>query len=140
MKLITAVVKPEIADDLIVAATGAGARGMTAAEVIGFGQQYGHGHPDGSTAVMLPKIRSLGRMSASAAAFDTRLAGPAAFTGRAAKGIAGLLKGHGLTLLEAPKSFLVGNDNKLRPGEEDRAQEWGEALAARMPAAADVRP
>jgi nitrogen regulatory protein P-II 1 len=57
MKLITAVVKPEIADDLIVAATGAGARGMTAAEVIGFGQQYGHGHPDGSTAVMLPKIR-----------------------------------------------------------------------------------
>jgi nitrogen regulatory protein P-II 1 len=57
MKLITAVVKPEMADDLIVAATGAGARGMTAAEVIGFGQQYEHGHPDGSTAVMLPKIR-----------------------------------------------------------------------------------
>ena len=57
MKLITAVVKPEIADDLVVAATGAGARGLTAAEVIGFGRQYGHGHPDGSTAVMLPKIR-----------------------------------------------------------------------------------
>jgi Flavodoxin len=82
---------------------------------------------------------SLGRMTASASAFDTRLAGPPAFTGRAAKGIAGLLKGHGLTLLDAPKSFLVGNDNKLRPGEEDRAQEWGAVLAARMPAATDAR-
>jgi nitrogen regulatory protein P-II 1 len=57
MKLITAVVKPDIVDDVVIAATGAGARGMTAAEVIGFGQQYGHGHPGGPTAILLPKIR-----------------------------------------------------------------------------------
>lgn len=57
MKLITAVVKPNIVDDVVMAATGAGARGLTAAEVIGFGQQYGHGDPPESTAVLLPKIR-----------------------------------------------------------------------------------
>jgi nitrogen regulatory protein PII len=56
MKLITAVVKPDVVDDLVAAATGAGARGLTATEVIGFGQQYGQGHPAG-TAVLLPKIR-----------------------------------------------------------------------------------
>jgi len=56
MKLITAVVKPDIADDVVTAATGAGARGLTASEVIGFGQQYGHGRPAGHSAVM-PKVR-----------------------------------------------------------------------------------
>src|SRR5215469_12186453 len=40
---------------------------------------------------------SLGRMNGMAAAFDTRLAGPPAFTGRASKRIAGLLEHHGLT-------------------------------------------
>jgi nitrogen regulatory protein P-II 1 len=57
MKLITAVVKPDVVDDLVAAATGAGARGLTATEVIGFGQQFGHGHAAGATAVLLPKIR-----------------------------------------------------------------------------------
>jgi flavodoxin len=82
---------------------------------------------------------SLGRMSAMAAAFDTRLAGPAVFTGRAAKGIAKLLERHGFTLIAQAESFLVTTDNKLRPGEEDRAQKWGEALAAKIPAT-QVRP
>jgi Flavodoxin len=77
---------------------------------------------------------SLGRMSALAAAFDTRLAGPAVFTGRAAKHIAGLLEHHGLTLIARAESFLITTDNKLQPGEEDRAQEWGGALAAKVPA------
>ncbi len=77
---------------------------------------------------------SLGRMSAVAAAFDTRLAGPAVFTGRASKRIAGLLEHHGLTLIARAESFLITTDNELRPGEEDRAQEWGEALAAKVPA------
>lgn len=83
---------------------------------------------------------SLGRPTAvAAAAFDTRLSGPAAFTGRASKGIARLLEQHGLTLIAQAESFLVTNDNALRPGEEDRAQEWGVALAARMPTATEVR-
>lgn len=83
---------------------------------------------------------SLGHRNASAAAFDTRLAGPAVFTGRASKGIAKLLELQGFTLIAPPESFLVSSDNTLRPGEEDRAQEWGEALAARMPSATEVRP
>ena len=82
---------------------------------------------------------SLGRTSAMAAAFDTRLAGPAAFTGRAAKGIAKLLERHGFTLIAEAESFLVTGDNNLRPGEEDRARKWGETLAAKVPAA-QVRP
>jgi nitrogen regulatory protein P-II 1 len=60
MKLITAIVRPEVADDLVPAVTAAGARGLTATEVIGFGQQYGDGGPDSSTgysAALLPKVR-----------------------------------------------------------------------------------
>jgi hypothetical protein len=76
---------------------------------------------------------SLGRMSALAAAFDTRFAGLAVFTGRASKGIAGLLEHHGFTLIARAESFLVTTDNKLRPGEADRAYEWGRALAAKVP-------
>lgn len=57
MKLITAVVKPDVVDDVVAAATDAGARGLTATEVIGFGQQYGHGHSPGPAVVLLPKIR-----------------------------------------------------------------------------------
>jgi len=35
-----------------------------------------------------------------------------------------------------PQSFLVTKDNRLRPGEEDRAEQWGRELAARLPAVA----
>jgi nitrogen regulatory protein PII len=42
MKLITAIVRPGKLDDVMRAATDAGARGLTATEVRGFGQQYGH--------------------------------------------------------------------------------------------------
>jgi hypothetical protein len=83
---------------------------------------------------------SLGRVRSGGAAFDTRLAGPAAFTGRASRGIARLLELHGLALIAPPESFLVTNANTLRPGEEDRAQEWGKALAARILAATEVLP
>jgi len=57
-------------------------------------------------------------------------------TGRASKGIAKLLERGGLTLIAEPESFLVGKDNALQPGEEDRAQGWGENLAAKAMAAA----
>jgi len=77
---------------------------------------------------------SLGRMNGMAAAFDTRLAGPAMFTGSAAKGIAKLLERHGFTLIAEAESFLVTSNNKLRTSEEDRARNWGQALAAKVPA------
>jgi hypothetical protein len=73
---------------------------------------------------------SLGHITAHAAAFDTRFDAVAALTGRASKGIARLLSEHGLSLLVPPESFLVGKNNQLRPGEEERAREWGKSLAA----------
>ena len=76
---------------------------------------------------------SLARMNGMAAAFDTRLAGPVMFTGSAAKAIAKLLERHGFTLIAEAESFLVTSDNKLRAGEEDRAQNWGQTLAAKVP-------
>jgi nitrogen regulatory protein P-II 1 len=60
MKLITAIVKPDIVDDLVLSVTEAGAHGLTATEVIGFGQQFGHGgtvNSTGYSAVLLPKVR-----------------------------------------------------------------------------------
>lgn len=75
---------------------------------------------------------SVGQVSASAAAFDTRIAGPAIVMGRASRGIAKLLKQHGLKMVGPAKSFLVTKENALQPGEEDRAREWGRALAGRV--------
>lgn len=42
MKLITAIIRPDKLDDVTHAVTEAGARGLTATRVSGFGQQYGH--------------------------------------------------------------------------------------------------
>lgn len=68
--------------------------------------------------------------STLAAAFDTRVDGPAALTGRASKGIARRLRRHGFTLVAEPESFLVDKANHLLPGEDDRAETWGAAVAA----------
>src|SRR5512142_3442960 len=60
MKLITAVVRPENLDQIVRVVTGNGARGLTATEVLGFGQQHGHvaAHQDTTAdAELLPKIR-----------------------------------------------------------------------------------
>lgn len=76
---------------------------------------------------------SLGGISArAAAAFDTRMTGPPMLTGRASKRIATLLEQHGLVLIAPAESFLVTKDSKLQPGEEDRAQDWGRELAAKL--------
>ncbi len=64
-----------------------------------------------------------------AAAFDTRLHGPAALTGRASRGIAKRLERHGASLVAPPESFFVGRDNHLDDGEAARAEEWGASLA-----------
>jgi len=61
MKLITAIVRPGKLDDVMRAATEAGARGLTATEVRGFGQQYGHLEPSvrqvEPKVLVLPKLR-----------------------------------------------------------------------------------
>ena len=73
---------------------------------------------------------SLGRYPAKAAAFDTRMEGPAAFTGRASKRVARLLRAHGFDVAMEPESFLVTRQNKLVANESARAREWGTKLAA----------
>jgi Flavodoxin len=87
-----------------------------------------------------PGLRELfeqvGRRShAVAAAFDTRLDGPAIFTGRASRGIAKRLRDRGFHLVAAPESFLVDKHNRLLDGEADRATSWGRAVAASVTAA-----
>lgn len=65
-----------------------------------------------------------------AAAFDTRLVGVPALTGRASRGISRLLRRHGYRLVAPPESFVVTKLNTLLDGESSRACRWGEALAA----------
>ena len=72
----------------------------------------------------------IGPSTALAAAFDTRMPGPSAFTGRASHAIDRHLRRHGFGRIAAPESFLVDKQNHLLPGESDRAREWGNALAA----------
>ncbi len=64
-----------------------------------------------------------------AAAFDTRMSGPAMFTGRASKAIAKRLRQHGATLVVNPESFLVDKHTDLMPHEAEHAREWGSHLA-----------
>lgn len=67
-----------------------------------------------------------------AAAFDTRLKGPELLTGHASKSIAKQLGKHGFELVAKPVSFIVGKDNQLLPGEQERAREWGGILATTL--------
>ena len=73
---------------------------------------------------------SLGRCPVKAAAFDTRVHGPAALTGRASKGVTHLLREHGFEVVAEPESFLVTKQDRLEPQETTRAREWGTKLAA----------
>jgi len=73
---------------------------------------------------------SLGHCSARAAAFDTRMHGPAALTGRASKGVARSLRAHGFDVVAEPESFLVTKQDRLDPHETTRARDWGTKLAA----------
>jgi nitrogen regulatory protein PII len=59
MKLVTAVVKLDKLDEVVQASAAAGARGLTATEVRGFGQEYGHhgDRPVDATVLVLPKLR-----------------------------------------------------------------------------------
>jgi len=72
----------------------------------------------------------------AAAAFDTRMQGPPALTGRASKGIAKRLRHHGCDLVVEPTSFLVTKDNHLVDDEAAHARAWGAELATAVGARA----
>jgi flavodoxin len=65
----------------------------------------------------------------SVAAFDTRLAWPMILSGSAAAGIADRLRDLGGDLVVAPESFIVDRTPELKPGELERAEQWGRDLA-----------
>jgi hypothetical protein len=73
---------------------------------------------------------ALDRLATKAAAFDTRVKGPATLTGRASKGIAKRLRDHDCTLIVEPESFLVTKENHLLDDEATHACDWGARLAA----------
>lgn len=77
-------------------------------------------------------LESLGQRGGRAAAFDTRVDKPTLFSGRASKAIGKLLLRHGFDLVDEPRSFLVGPDFHLLPGEAERAEQWGRLLAERL--------
>lgn len=79
-------------------------------------------------------LASLAGSRAKAAAFDTRVSAPAAFTGRASKGIARLLRAHGFDVVAEPESFLVTKQDRLAPEETTRAHDWGAKVAASITA------
>ncbi len=75
-------------------------------------------------------LASLGRLEVAGAAFDTRLQGLPAFTGRASKSIRRHLAQHGARIAASPESFLVeGMTGALVEGELERARAWGERLS-----------
>ena len=86
--------------------------------------------PDAGGPGLRDWLKDLGHRDGLAAAFDTRINAVAAFTGRASRPIAKLLKRHGYRLVAAPESFVVTKLNTLIDGESSRARAWGEALAA----------
>jgi hypothetical protein len=86
--------------------------------------------PDGAGPGIHDWLKGIGAGHALAAAFDTRLSGVPAFTGRASRGISRLLKRHGYRLFAAPESFLVGQQSTLLDGETSRARRWGMTLGA----------
>jgi len=131
--------KPEvIADaDLIVVGGPTHAHGMSRASTRKAAVQAADKPVGGLTVepdAMGPGLRdwfgSLGDYPARAAAFDTRVHGPAALTGRAAKGVARMLREHGFDLVAEPESFLVTRQDRLEPQEQDRARDWAAKLAA----------
>lgn len=74
-------------------------------------------------------FETMPELSGWAASFDTRYDMPELLTGHASKGILKRLERYGLRRLTQPESFLVTRDNRLQPGEAQRAREWGAALA-----------
>ena len=86
--------------------------------------------PDAGGPGLRDWLKDLGHRDGLAAAFDTRINGVPAFTGRASRPIAKLLKRHGYRLVAAPESFLVSSQSTLLDGEADRARRWGMTIGA----------
>ena len=70
----------------------------------------------------------LPRLDGLAAAYDTRIAAPAALPGRASAVIARRLRRAGTRMVAEPRSFLVSRGSRLQPGQLEQARAWGTEL------------
>jgi hypothetical protein len=87
-----------------------------------------HSDPSAASPGVRELLARLGAGHAAAAAFDTRMRGPALFTGRPSRAIARRLRGHGFHVVGS-ESFLVDNQTHLVAGEEERAASWARKMA-----------
>ena len=81
--------------------------------------------PDADSPGLRAWLEGLSAGNVLAAAFDTRLSGIPALTGRASRNISRLLKSRGCRPVVPPESFLVSKQNVLLKGEPERARSWG---------------
>ena len=123
------------AADLIVAGGPTHIHGMSSAasrrQAVQMASKPGSGltlDPDADSAGLPGWLDGLSGSHGLAAAFDTRLRGIPALTGRASQGIGRLLKRHGYRLVVPPESFLVTTGNALLDGEATRARSWGAVI------------
>lgn len=86
--------------------------------------------PDATGPGLREWFAALGKVPCRAVAFDTRIKIPAAFSGRASRGIGRRLRQHGCTPAARAESFFVNKANQLLPDEAERARSWGEQLAS----------
>jgi flavorubredoxin len=77
-------------------------------------------------------LTTLRGVNASAATFDTRIEGVKVITEVASERLAEVLAESGFPAVTESMSFLVDNNARLHPGEEERARSWGEALARNL--------
>jgi len=84
--------------------------------------------PDLSHPPMKTWLEGLPKGQGAATAFDTRVRGP---FGSAAGAIAKALEQAGYRIISKPRGFVVsGRYGPMRPGEIERARQWGAELAA----------
>jgi Flavodoxin len=88
--------------------------------------------PDAEGPGLRAWFESLIPATTKAAAFDTRVDAPVLITGRASTGISRQLRRHGFREIAEPMSFLVTKTNRLAPGQEDIARQWGSQLASTL--------
>lgn len=95
------------------------------------GPTEGHGTTE-PIAAFLDEVGE-GFSGVTVATFDTRLRWPKWISGSAADSIAGRLEKVGAKLIVPPASFIVtGKPTALEPGELERAEAWGRALAIKV--------
>ena len=70
-------------------------------------------------------LDDLGYSYGPAAAFDTRMSGPALFTGRASKAITGLLRQHGFVVLARPGELPGHQGQQAAPGPDNAGARMG---------------